>query len=372
MKGRVRCSARTLEYTGSGTESGIAGTSEKVQVVMRTMSRSVRRNASCGLWLLILCLLLLPACQGSPSASSPGEAITVAYPLSTSSILFDIALGKGYFLQEGLAVTPQAFESGKMALQAVLDGKADLAISSDFPVMAAISDGQPISVVAQVATARNNEAIVARKDRGITEPADLAGKTVGVSFGTSSVYFLDSFLSLYGIARTQVTRKNINASELSAALASGTVDAVCVWNPWNLQLQKELGDRGIVFTPDVLSSNLVCLSGETAYLVDHPQAIARFLKALIRAEAFAKQDPAESQRIVADSSQIAPELLAETWASTDLRVSLDQALLVSLENQTRWAQANQIVSGTTVPNYLNYIYFAGLDAVRPESITIIR
>lgn len=64
--------------------------------------------------------------------------------------------------------------------------------------------------------------------------------------------------------------------------------------------------------------------------------------------------------------------MADTWASLDLRVSLEQALLVSLEDQTRWAQANQIVGGTTVPNYLNFIFFAGLDAVRPESITIIR
>ncbi|MCX5973779.1 MAG: NrtA/SsuA/CpmA family ABC transporter substrate-binding protein [Coprothermobacterota bacterium] len=203
------------------------------------MSRSVRRNASCQLWLLILCLLLLPACQGSPSASSPAEVIRVACPSPPLSTLFDIALVKGYFLEEGLAVTSQSFESGKLALQAVLDGKADLAISADFPLMLAISGGQPTSIMAHVATARNNLAIVARKDRGITVSADLAGRTIGVTFGTSAVYFLDSFLSLHGIAGTQITRKNINAREMSAALAAGTVDAVVIWNPWNLQLQKE-------------------------------------------------------------------------------------------------------------------------------------
>jgi NitT/TauT family transport system substrate-binding protein len=296
----------------------------------------------------------------------------VAYPSPPLSTLFDIAMAKGYFLEEGLAVTPQAFESGKTALQAVLDGKADLAISADFPVMAAISGGQPISVAAQVATVGNNEAIVASHDRGITEPADLVGKTIGVPFGTASVYFLDSYLSLHGIAHSQVTHKNINASEMSAALAAGTVDAICVWNPWNLQLQQELGDRGVVFTDEIFSGNLACLSGQTAYLTDHPQAIAKFLKALIRAETFAKQNPAESQRIVVEFSQIAPELLADIWPSLDLRVSLDQALLVSLEDQTRWAQTNEIIGGTAVPNYLDYTYFAGLDAVRPESITIIR
>jgi ABC-type nitrate/sulfonate/bicarbonate transport system substrate-binding protein len=343
----------------------------KVQVVMRKMNRSVRWNASCGLWWLILCLLLLPACQGAPSASAPAEAITVALPSPPLSTLFDIAIANGYFLQEGLAVTYQSFESGKLALQAMFDGKADLAISAGFPVMVAISGGQPISIVAQVATVGNNLAIVARKDRGIAEPADLAGKTIGVTFGTSAVYFLDSFLSLHGIARTEVTRNNINPSEMSATLAAGTVDAVVAWNPWNLLLQKEWGDRGIVFTDEIFASDPACLSGQTVYLTDHPQAIVKFLRGLIQAETLAKLDPAEGQQLEVDFTHLTPEQVAETWPSLDLRVSLDQALLVGLEDQTRWAQANQIVSGTTVPNYLDYIYFAGLEAVRPKSITII-
>ena len=341
--------------------------------MMRSKSRNMKGFASCGLWSLILCLLLLPACQGPPSsASSPAEVIRVAYPEPPLSALFDIAMEKGYFLEEGLAVTPQSFAGGKLALQAVLDGKADLAISADTPVMVAISGGQPISIVAQVATAGNNWTIMARRDRGITEPADLAGKTIGTPFGTAGDFFLDSFLSLNGIARTQVTRKNLSPGEMSAALMAGTVDAVSIRYPYILPLQQELGDRGIVFAEDAISSTLACLSSSQPYATDHLRAIANFLKGLIRAETFVKQDSAESQRLVADFNQIAPEQVAEVWASLDLRVSLEQALLVSLEDQTRWAQANQIVGGTTVPNYLNFIYFAGLDAVRPESITIVR
>jgi NitT/TauT family transport system substrate-binding protein len=361
-----------MKYTGGGAEFGIAGTPGKVQVVMRSRSRSVRLNASCGVWLLILGLLLLPACQGSPSVSPPAETVRVALPSPPLSALFDIALAKGYFLEEGLAVTTQSFEAGKLALQAMLDGKADLAISADTPLMIAIASGQPISIVAQVATVRNNVTIVARKDRGISGPANLAGKTIGTTFGTAASYFLDSILSLHGIDHTQVTLKNINASEMGVALAAGTVDAVAAWDPWSMQLQKEWGDRGIAFTDDIFSSVLACLSGQTAYLADHPKTIVQFLQGLIRAEALVKQDPEESQRLEVDFTRQAPEFVAETWPTLDLHVSLDQALLVGLEDQTRWAQADQIISGTAIPNYLDSIYFAGLDAARPESITIIR
>jgi len=125
-------------------------------------------------------------------------------------------------------------------------------------------------------------------------------------------------------------------------------------------------------TEDVFSSDLACLSGYSDYLKEHPQLISSFLKSMIRAAVFIKQDPAESQQVAGDALAIKPELLREIWPSLDLRVSLDQGLLVSLESQARWAQANQIITGTTIPNYLDYIYYDGLDSVMPESITIVR
>jgi len=207
------------------------------------------------------------ACQvsTSPSSTSPVETLRVACPSPPLSALFNITIAKGYFLEEGLSVTAQTFESGKMALQAVLNGNADLAISTDFPVMMAIAAGQPIAIVAQVGTVGNNLAIVARRDRGITEPADLAGKTIGVTFGTSADYFLDSYLSLYGITYSQVTRKNINPGEMSAALREGMIDAVSVWNPYYRQLQEEWADRGIVLTGACCSTLLFFLSHAAAY-----------------------------------------------------------------------------------------------------------
>jgi NitT/TauT family transport system substrate-binding protein len=43
-----------------------------------------------------------------------------------------------------------------------------------------------------------------------------------------------------------------------------------------------------------------------------------------------------------------------------------------MENQARWAIRSKLTDRNKVPNFLEYIYFDGLKAVRPEVVTIVR
>ena len=60
------------------------------------------------------------------------------------------------------------------------------------------------------------------------------------------------------------------------------------------------------------------------------------------------------------------------WKEGKFTLFLDQALIVSLEDQARWAIKNELTDATGVPNYLNYIYLDTLEAVKPKSMNIIR
>jgi ABC-type nitrate/sulfonate/bicarbonate transport system substrate-binding protein len=100
-----------------------------------------------GIGLLVVLTLSLAACQErSEKMTGPPEKITIACPTTFLSILFDIASEKGFFSVEGLEVTAQPHEFGKVALQSVLEGKADLAIVADTPVMFAVTGGKKICV----------------------------------------------------------------------------------------------------------------------------------------------------------------------------------------------------------------------------------
>ncbi len=61
-----------------------------------------------------------------------------------------------------------------------------------------------------------------------------------------------------------------------------------------------------------------------------------------------------------------------SWSNFKHSVALDQELLISMEDKARWVIENKLTDAKKVPNYLNFIYFDALEAVKPERISIIR
>ena len=88
------------------------------------------RFAILSLTLLALITLTVTGCQQQKQVAPP-EKITIAYAESTGGPLVHIAIAKGYFTEEGLDATPQSHVSGKSALDAVIEGKADIATAGD-------------------------------------------------------------------------------------------------------------------------------------------------------------------------------------------------------------------------------------------------
>jgi hypothetical protein len=51
---------------------------------------------------------------------------------------------------------------------------------------------------------------------------------------------------------------------------------------------------------------------------------------------------------------------------------LDQSILVSLEDEARWAMNERLTDKKEIPNYLDFIYVDALEQAKPETVTIIR
>lgn len=131
----------------------------------------------------------------------PPEKVTIAYSTTTDAILAEVAQKQGYYLQEGLEVTPHLHPYGKLALGELLAGKADFATVAEIPVMLAIMNGEKISIVATIQTASKGNAIIARKDKGILTATDLKGKKIAATLGTTSEFFMDAFWVGHGISK---------------------------------------------------------------------------------------------------------------------------------------------------------------------------
>ena len=330
---------------------------------------------------LLRCLLFslafalsLTACEKQPEKQAgPPDKVTIAYvTTSTGYLLFDIACAKDYFTAEGLDVTLQPHLFGKIALDAMIEGKADMATSANTPIMFAAMAGKKLGILAVVETANKNTGLIARRDRGIVKPADLRGKTIGMTKGTVGDFFLEVLLMKHGIERNRVKIIDLTPDKMGAALAAGQVDAVAAWHPMLIRIQKDLKDNGITFYAETSLTDMYCLTAGQDFIKQHPETIRKVLRALIKAEEFANKNPAESQRLVAEFLKMDKALLSEVWDIYHLRVTLDQALLVDLEEQTRWAIKNRSTQRRDMPNYLDFIDVDNLRAVKPEAVRIIR
>jgi len=322
--------------------------------------------------LLLIAATILGCQKSTPPRAEPPKKITLAFTDQPDCALVHIALTKGYFAHEGFDIQPQMHTYGKAALNSVLEGKADMATVGETPIMFSVLNGGIIAIVATIFTSNKNNAVIGRRDHGLTTPDDLRGKRIAVTPGTTGEFFMDSFFTAIGMSRKNVEQVDLKPEEMFEALATGKVDAAVASNFTLIRLQKELGDKGVTFFDKEIYTETFNIAAQQDFVLKNPDSVKKFLRALIKAEQFAREYPDKSQELVAASLQIDKNLVHEVWNSFEFRVALNQALLVELEAETRWAMKNRLTDRIQMPNYLDFISLDNLLKVKPDSIGIIR
>lgn len=320
--------------------------------------------------LTIIACLLVPACQ--QKAKPPAEKVTIAVPTLPIFTLFYVAHAKNYFTDEGLDITFRKYPYGKVAFDAMISGESDFAASAEIPVMFAAMKGEEILIVAQTMASAKTDAIVARRKSGISSPSDLKGKKIGVPVGTTAEYFLDLFLTVHAIPGETVKTVPMKPDDMDDALKTGRVDAVVIWNPYLSIFAKRYGKEVALFFDETIYVEMSLVTGKKAFVTAHPEAVKKILRALIKAEDFVRKNQAESIDIVVEGIKADKEELKDYWPIYKFSVNLDQALLLNLESQGRWAIRNRLSDRKEIPNFLDLIYLDALKAVKPDAVTVIR
>ena len=328
--------------------------------------------------LTLIFITALVACQkSSPENSGQGVAealrkITVAYTYQPQSTLVHVAVAKGYFSGEQLDVQPLMQTFGKAALQSVLDHQADFATVAETPIMFSMFRGEKIVVISNIESSSSNNAVVARKDAGITVPADLKGKRIGFTPGTTSDFFLDSLLTAHGLRRQEILPVTLNPEAMQEAILAGKVDAVSTWNYPLTLIKHQLGANGVLFYDRQIYTetfNIVVLQD---FLRNNPETVKGFLRALIKAEDFVAENPDEAQSIMSAATRIDKSLIREVWNNFNYRVMLDQTLLISLEDEARWAMSNKLTDQSVMPDFSSFIHLDSIKALKPEALRLRR
>ena len=90
------------------------------------------------------------------------------------------------------------------------------------------------------------------------------------------------------------------------------------------------------------------------------------------ATTFIDQHSAQALMLTAPRHPPDTAMTRKAWEQYVFALRLDQSLLLTLEDIARWAIRHHLTEATTVPNFLDAMYFQALQEVKPEAITIIR
>lgn len=309
---------------------------------------------------------------GAPDPAGTFEKLRIALPPVPHAALLHISEAKGYFADEGLEIATVPAIHGKTALDLVLQGKADLGTASEVAFVLSAIKSEPLGIAANMFSSSNDLAVVARRDRGISAPRDIAGKRVGVTLGTASEFFLWAFLIRHKLPPDSVTLVELPPGRIAQAIAAGTVDAISTWEPNALNARLALGDGAMTFHEPLAYTETFNLIGRRDFLTNRFGAIERLLRALLRAEQFVRTHPDEALGIVAGRLGIDANAMRPAWGNFSFRVELLQSQLNTMEDEARWALARGYVEKGPIPNFLPNLYLEALLAVQPQRVTVMR
>jgi NitT/TauT family transport system substrate-binding protein len=277
-----------------------------------------------------------------------------------------------YFKENGLDVTFKEYDRPSPLIKDILSSHIDfVSATAEFLVVNTSFRGDKLKIIAVVSTQDNQWEVIARKDKNIAQIADLQGKKIGVQFQTVGGFLLGRFLSYYGIDPNTVEIDNLTRPQYMQELSAGDIDAVTIISPFTKDLKHLLGKNAIAWSAQPQRSVYSVSYTNSNFTKKHPEVITRYLTSLIEAEQFVKSQNIQAKNIMQQELQLSTPDIQDLWPKFSFAITLPQELLITMEDEARWMIENKLVSTTKIPNYLDFIYFKGLESVKPETITMI-
>ena len=296
-----------------------------------------RRSMLAGLGGLGLAVAGLAGCTGTtaPSGSTAGSASTggsdyepvtlrVAFMpnLGSAGTLF-AAIDQGYFDEVGITVEPAQFQGGPAEITAMQSGDIDIAQIGHGAHTLCISGDATVFAFDQLSQA---DAVVVDKSK-VPTAADLKGKTVGVSTGTSSEIILGLVLRDAGLTESDINKVEMDVSGMTTALISGQIDAAATWSPNTVTIEEQLGDNYLVlgtntdYSDEVaFPSSFVCLPD---YAEENAEVLARFGAAIDKAQQYRAENIEEVAKLLSSELDVPEETMVAATGEGDWQGAVD-------------------------------------------------
>lgn len=281
--------------------------------------------------------------------------IKAGYLPVTGHAKFFIAQDKGFFAAEGLDVELIQFQNSADGLSAIRAGQLDIGAFGTTAPLVHIAKGADIKVIGGIMGQDASIITTAANAGKVKKINDLKGKKVATVRLASGDAVLRGALNKAGIDwKSDVEIFELkNPPAVIEAVKSGQVDAGVVWGPHDLRAEEQ-GLKVVIRSEELSPGHPCCrltISSESAEL--QPETWKHFLRAILKAEKFAKTNRPETVEIITKYLKLDPELIEKAYYSPHLDQSSDPNVKGVEEFWTTMQKSSFIESDKTIAPYIN-------------------
>jgi len=163
--------------------------------------------------------------------------------------------------------------------------------------------------------------IIANKN--ITHLKQLKGKKIGLEPGTVDVLMLHYALKSVGLTLSDIKQIALPKNQLQHAFKDGLISAACVYPPYSSSLINK-GMHSLFDSSNTNGSIIDVLAGDKTILAERKEDFVAVIRAYLRAEKFANEQPSIANRMMAKREKISID---------DFKSATEQIKYIAIEQQ---------------------------------------
>jgi NitT/TauT family transport system substrate-binding protein len=339
--------------------------------------REIRKMNKKSIFLILPAFIVVSAAAlvlwfRSPSgAPAKVELINFGTVPTAATTLIYIAQDQRFFAGNRIRIDIKNYNTGMDTTEALLKGDLNIAWTAEFPLVRRALAKDEIGIIAVVGRF-DEQVLFGRKDGKINTIADFKGKRIGIPRDTIAEFYLGRFLELNGMNIRDITLVNVPPPQSLEAITSGRVEGVIAWEPYSSRIRERLSDKAVALPIQSNQPGYGLITVRKESITSQREVVNRSLRSLAQAEDYLTRNPSAAKAIVRKWLKYDEAFTETIWEENQFSLSLDQSLIIAMEDEARWMIKNKLTSEKSMPNFLDYIHEDALKAIKPNAVNIIR
>lgn len=303
--------------------------------------------------------------KSQENTAAPGQ-IVVKYGYQPGHAQTIIANEKGFYTKElgdKIDIQLVKFQSGPSLITALTAGKLDFGQVGDQPAIQAKANNVDLKIIGKFLFSDKVNGLIVRKDSDITSIADLKGKKVGVTVGSTGQQLLYIYLESAGLKPSDIKQINLQPGDIVSSITFRNIDAAVTWEPY-ITLTSSQGTTTQIADGTNYKTEIDVIIGRNEYLQKHPDIAQGILKAQDEAGKWITENPDEALALVAKDAGLDKSVLEPIFSKVNVdNVDLTEEDIKSIGESIDFSVKYKLISKAFKPEDFidtQYLKLAGL------------